>query len=142
MTSGRRVARRKTSAPLGCGRCAGRDECPPPGAAIEIPEDLPFWNKFKEFFEQLGVDIETDDVWRVRRLRGLLTHRRGELRTEALRTEFQQGDASDPFEPLSVEPSREAVLAEMDVLAEAVREVDRAAYRYTWGRNPLPGLTP
>jgi hypothetical protein len=112
------------------------------GQPIEIPERLPLWTEFKRFFRQLGVAIESDDVRRVRRRRGFLTHRRGELRTEAMRKEFQQGDSSDLFAPLSVELSREDVVAEMDVLAEVVREIDKAAYRYTWGRNALPGLTP
>jgi hypothetical protein len=109
---------------------------------IEIPQNLPHWKEFKRFFRQLGVAIETDDVKRVRSLRGFLTHRRGELRTEALRKQFQQRESSDLFAPLSVELTRDEVVAEMDVLADAVREIDIAAYRYTWGRTALPGLRP
>lgn len=108
------------------------------GPAIEIPDNLPYWHEFKTFYRRVGVEIDSADVRRVRALRGFLTHRRGELRTEALRKEFHGGEPWDLNSPLSVELTAEGVVADLDTLGVAVRTIDATAYDYTWGRHRLP----
>ena len=111
------------------------------GQPIGVAARTPTWWEFKDFFAQLGVTIETAKVKEVRHLRHFLTHRRGELRTEDLRHEFQ-ATHSDVIPPWMVELTKERVLQAMDVLAQAVRQIDPAVYQYSWGRVPIPNLRP
>lgn len=103
-----------------------------------VEAQAPRWGQLRRFFLDIGVEIQTADVADVRDLRHFLTHRRGELRTPALRRQFA---SEHVMPPLAVELSEAQVIAAMDMLAEAVRSVDHAAWRYSWGRqrsNTLP----
>jgi hypothetical protein len=108
---------------------------------IAVAERSPNWRELEAFFGQLGITIRSSDVDNVVKLRNFLTHRRGELRTEKERTEFQQTRPGE-LPPLEVELTREEVEAAMDTLATAVRAIDRAVYEYTWGSLRVPSLTP
>jgi len=108
---------------------------------VTVPERSPDWKELKRFFRRLGVAIESPEVSLVRELRNFLTHRRGELRTEELRKEFQ-ATHSDVIPPWKVELPKERVDEAMDTLATAVRAIDPAVYEYGWGRVRLPDLRP
>jgi hypothetical protein len=101
----------------------------------------PRWGDLKKLFSQLGVQIDTADVRGVRDLRHFLTHQRGELRTDEQRTRFASSSGA-ALPAIVVELSEESVVAAMDVLAEAVRTIDVAAYKYSYGRARVPGLHP
>lgn len=111
------------------------------GQPLLVSSRSPNWEKLKAFFNQLGGTIETTEVKDVRELRHFLTHRRGELRTEELRAQFQ-ATHSDVIPPFFVELTQDRVLEAMDKLAAAAREIDARVYRYSWGREALPNLTP
>jgi hypothetical protein len=106
------------------------------GQPISVAGRAPMWRELKDFFAQLGATIESQKVKGVRDLRHFLTHRRGELRTEDLRRKFQ-ATHGDVIPPWMVELTKERVLDAMDVLAEAVRQIDPAVYQYSWGVRPL-----
>jgi hypothetical protein len=111
------------------------------GQQIGVPGRSPNWKRLKRFFRQLDVEIESPGVSEVRELRHFLTHRRGELRTEELRKQFQ-AIHSDVIRPWQVELPKERVGEAMDTLAAAVRAIDSAVYEYSWGRVHLPDLRP
>lgn len=100
------------------------------GQRVEVPDKSPDWAKLKSFFRQLDVVVLPDDVKPVVALRNFLVHRRGELRTEKLRQEFQ-ATHSDVIPPWTVELTKERVLETMDKLAAAVRVIDLTVYRYS-----------
>lgn len=92
------------------------------------------WRDMKQIFEALGVNIETGPVKRIRTIRHVLTHRRGELRTEQQRQQY----ALDPTETIPsfvIELNDESVIAMLDELADAVRRIDAVATRFTWKRE-------
>jgi hypothetical protein len=101
-------------------------------------ERQPRWGKLRQPFEKLGVDLETEELTRVRDLRHFLTHWRGELRTEEQRKKFAA--ETDGIPEILVSLDEAAVLASMDVLAAHVRSADQAVYVYTWGRQRHPDL--
>lgn len=109
------------------------------GQPIQIADDSPYWGPQKRFFRQLGVQIETDEVKEVRALRGFLTHRRGELRTEEQREQYRKERAGE-LVPLAVDLSQKDVVEAMDKLAAAVRLIDAAVYDYSWGGARIPNL--
>jgi hypothetical protein len=111
------------------------------GQPQTVADRSPTWKQLDEFFQQFGVVIQNADVGDVVALRNFLTHRRGELRTEKLRNEFQ-ATHSDLFPPLSVELTKERVLEAMDALAAAVRTIDQTVWAYSWGRARFPNLRP
>lgn len=89
-------------------------------------DQSPGWCGLVGFWKKLCVDVGPPEVRQVRNLRHLLTHRRGELRTEKLRSEHQ-----DPEEPLQglVSLTEEGVLSAMRQLEDAVQSADPVAYR-------------
>lgn len=98
-------------------------------------ERAPLWRTIIEVWAALGVNIEPAAIRRIRELRHLLTHRRGELRTDVLRQQYAK-----PDEPLQwlVALDEEGVFAAMDELGGAVRAADAIAYEYAWRGTPLP----
>lgn len=102
-----------------------------PGRTVE-------WAPLVSFYrEHLGLDVATDGVRRIRQLRHVLTHSRGELRTEELRREF--GDQSEVF------PSRQAKLSQQQVdmlneLGEAVRQIDPTVWKFAWTADRVSSL--
>ncbi len=110
------------------------------GQQTPLSAKSPKWHSLKNFFDQLDVQIESDGVRQVRDLRHFLTHRRGELRTEELRRQFQT--TSDLIPPWTVELSQERVVGSTDLLAQAARSIDPAVYEYSWGGKRLAGLRP
>jgi len=111
------------------------------GQPIPVEDESPRWGPQKRFFRRLGVEIETAEMKQVRDLRNFLTHRRGELRTEEQREQYREEHPNE-FPRLAVDLGQENVVEAMDKLATAVRRVDPTVYKYTWGRVPLPNLTP
>jgi hypothetical protein len=100
-----------------------------------VPENAPYWRDLKAFYEQIGADIEVDDIREVRELRHFLAHRRGELRTEKLREHYAA--EAGPLGPINVELSGASVLQSLDVLGAAARRIDVAIYRHAWERVSL-----
>jgi hypothetical protein len=111
------------------------------GQPIQITDGSPYWGPQKRFFRQLGVEIETDEVKEIRALRGSLTHRRGELRTEGQREQYRKEHLGE-FLPQAVDLSQRDVVEAMDKLAAAVRLIDAAVYEFSWGRARIPNLIP
>jgi hypothetical protein len=99
----------------------------------------PRWWELRDFFQLLGLTIESGEVRAVRDLRHFLAHQRGELRTDAQRKKFA-ATHSDLLPPISVELDEQRVLGNMDVLAKAVRDIDAVAWEYAWGGKRLPEL--
>jgi hypothetical protein len=99
----------------------------------------PHWWELRDFFQLLGVTIESTEIRAVRDLRHFLAHQRGELRTDTQRKKFA-AEHEDLLPPISVELDEHRVLGKMDVLAKAVREIDTVAWEYAWGGKQLPDL--
>ncbi len=90
------------------------------------------WDRLVGFYKLLGVEIASDPVVEVRELRHILTHRRGELRTEEQRERF--ADSQEAFMQTVAHLETEVVEGRMDTLAGTVRAIDPTAYDHTWGR--------
>jgi hypothetical protein len=99
----------------------------------------PSWPTLRQVHRALGNDIETDAVSYVRNLRHLLTHQRGELRTEEQRALYRkEADADDwlvgdAYVGGDLPLRHERVVAMMSDLAEVVRASDRAVWSHTYG---------
>jgi hypothetical protein len=97
------------------------------------------WGDLKAFYkDHLGLSIDTAEVKRIRKLRHLLTHSRGELRTEADRMAF--GDQAEVFPSCQAKLSRDQVVDMLDELGEAVRQVDPTVWRFAWTRDRVSSL--
>lgn len=109
----------------------------------EIPVALrsPTWRRLVDFLLLLGIKVETAAVVNARDLRHFLTHRRGELRSEELRTKFQ-AETSDGFPAWTVELTDDRVLTVLDDLASTVIAIDPGIYAHTWGGVRIPTLVP
>lgn len=93
--------------------------------------DEPGWRDLKEILNVLGVKVETGPIRRIRKIRHVLTHQRGELRTEEQRRQY----ALDPKEVIPhyvIEFSEDRVRDMLTELGEEVRRLDAVACRYTW----------
>jgi len=96
----------------------------------------PNYNDIVEFYRsQLGVDVGTTEVRRIRQLRHILTHQRGELRTKEAREQF--GSSEDTFPDYRVELLPPAVAQVLDDLGGVVRQADQAAWQYIYGSARL-----
>jgi hypothetical protein len=103
-----------------------------PGRGVE-------WRDLKAFYQRyMDLDIATDEVRRIRDLRHVLVHLRGELRTEQQREEYGQTDSG--FRSFQAVLTQEAVLAMCDTLAETVRRIDPVMWRFSWGGESAPKL--
>jgi hypothetical protein len=97
------------------------------------------WGDLRAFYkDHLGLDIDSAEVKRIRELRHLLTHSRGELRTEADRKAF--GDPTEVFPSRQAKLSPDQVVNMLDELGEAARQVDPTAYRFAWTGDRVPSL--
>jgi hypothetical protein len=103
-----------------------------PGRTVEWRDLVSFYKRY------LALDVSTDEVKRIRQLRHLLTHSRGELRTEELRKEF--GDRGDVFLSYNAELTQEKVLKMLDELGEVVRAVDPTMWRFAWTGDRVQSL--
>jgi hypothetical protein len=111
------------------------------GRPIEVADRSPTWKTLERFYGQLGTTVRDDAVVSIVNLRDFLAHRRGELRTENQRAEFERSRPGE-LPPLEVELTAEEVEAAMDTLADAVRSIDYVVYDHTWGRGHIRSLTP
>jgi hypothetical protein len=96
------------------------------------------WDRLVAFYRLLGIEIASDAVIEMRQLRHILTHRRGELRTEEQRQIF--ANSQEPFMQSVAHLDVDVVEARMDVLGNAVRTIERIAYDHTWGRTESPAI--
>jgi hypothetical protein len=97
-------------------------------------DESPRWPELREFFRFVGIDLYEDkSVEKVRRLRHLLTHRRGALETEADRASYGSAYPFPYYEAVELDEPR--VLVAMDALAISVRRIDADAYDYSWGEK-------
>jgi hypothetical protein len=100
----------------------------------------------------IGSNISTERVQHIRALRHILTHQRGELRTEAMRTRFVDDYLiavnADTGEEIwdrayvggRVQLTRTTVDAVLDDLGTTIREVDSRVWAVAYGRTPAPEL--
>jgi hypothetical protein len=97
------------------------------------------WGDLRAFYQDhLSLSIDTAEVKRIRKLRHLLTHSRGELRTEADRKAF--GDLSEVFPSRQAKLSQGEVMAMLDELGEVVRAVDPTVWRFAWSGDRVQSL--
>lgn len=104
----------------------------------------PSWTTLREVHTALGNDLETEPIKYVRALRHLLTHQRGELRTEEQRNQYaSEANADDwligdAYVGGDVPLAHDRVIEMMDQIAAVVRASDPAVWRHTWGRAGFP----
>lgn len=86
----------------------------------------------------LGADARPAPVNDIFRLRNVLTHQRGELRTAREREQFS--DDGEPWSYLAhLDEAR--VMRCLDVLAEHVDRLDPIMWAYSWGQQVAPPLS-
>lgn len=105
----------------------------------------PSFGVLLETYKKLGIDVSSTEVSYVRKLRHLLAHQRGELRTDEQRKKFQSDLRKDDNDfgmfaatnELALESDR--VVAMLNDLAGMVRRADAVAWSYVHGGRSLPG---
>jgi hypothetical protein len=103
---------------------------------VEFRERSPNWNQLRRVFNEVfGVIVDPSNVTDVIDLRNLLTHRRGELVTEALRDRYDTEQYDFPDIWVRLEPA--ALVAHLDTLAAASAEVDEVMWPIAWGKEPI-----
>jgi hypothetical protein len=103
---------------------------------VEFRDKSPNWNQLRKVFDGVfGVPVDPKDVRDVIDLRDLLSHRQGELVTEALRQRYDtmQYDFPDVWVRLETD----AVLNHLDTLAGAAAVIDRVMWPIAWGNVPV-----
>lgn len=98
----------------------------------------PGWGELRDLYAPLGLVPMPPAVADIVDLRHVLTHRRGELRTESERHRFAKRD--EPFASTVAQLTEESVVRCLDTLAANVREVDPVCWAYAWGSYRLPLL--
>lgn len=105
------------------------------------PHRSPTWESIVKVHGVLGCDLNTPTVKYVRELRHLLTHQRGELRTDQQRLGFSQ-DAGNrrglSGTDRDVSLSARRVEAMLNDLANAVRSCEDVSLNYYWDNDVLP----
>ena len=116
------------------------------------PGRSPGWDALVRGHKLIGVNVSTERVQHIRALRHLLTHQRGELRTEAMRARFAADyllpENLDTGEQIwdrarvgrKVQLTRTIVNAVLDDLGVTIREVDGRVWAVAWDSAPAPGL--
>ena len=109
-----------------------------------VRDRSPSWQQLAAACKVVGVDAVPQPVRDVIALRDLLTHRRGELRTEAHRRRYDTHAWGLPDVSIELPPA--AVHGCLDALGAAVEEADRVGFPLAWGsvrsetwRNSLLG---
>jgi hypothetical protein len=104
----------------------------------------PSWPTLVRLFDALGFNIDTPEVKYIRALRHLLTHQRGQLRTEEQRIKFvSEADkedwlVGDAYVGGDVPLGHDRLLQMLEQLAKAVRNCDQRAWPHAWGRGGYP----
>jgi len=97
----------------------------------------PSWSELASFYRAaLQVHIDTPSVRDIRDLRHILTHNRGEWRSDQQRKRFDEG-IDGCFPTYRVELTRGKVEAACDCLAMLIRTVDPHVWTYSWGGKRL-----
>lgn len=92
------------------------------------------WGRLVQFYDSaLGLSIDSDEVTRVRTIRHLLVHKRGELRTEDQRVAYRS--VGDFGVSRDIRLELDETLGHMAILASSVSTVDPIAWESSWGRN-------
>jgi hypothetical protein len=108
------------------------------GAERVRPTDSPLWSELRNYYSLVGIDLATDPgVAKARRLRHLLTHRRGAVETELDKHAF---GAAYPFPIASVQLTHHGVIDVMDGLAKSIDRIDAIVYEYARGSRRIPNL--
>lgn len=112
---------------------------------VVAPNQLsPGWTTLRDIHAALGSNLETDEIRYMRGLRHLLTHQRGELRTEEQRLHFlSEADSEDwlvgdAYVGGEVPIAHRRVIEMMDQIAAVVRSADEIVWTHTWGRAGFP----
>jgi hypothetical protein len=104
----------------------------------------PSWPTLRRIHTALGNDIEPEPVKYVRSLRHLLTHQRGELRTDDQRQQYSAEGSEhdwligDAYVGGDVPLGQERVLELMGQLGDVVRASDPVVWNHTWGQSGFP----
>lgn len=110
------------------------------GLAFKVPplRPSPPWHELTTFYQTyLGADICPTDVERIRSLRHILVHQRGDLRTEAQRDMFARTGEEWAHR---IDITAESVYDMLQVLYGHAWDVDEAAFRFSWGHQRVPEL--
>lgn len=101
----------------------------------------PLWSELVSFYRKtLQVDINPQGVRDIRDLRHILTHNRGEWRSDQQRKRFDAA-THEGFPSYRVELTREKVEATCDYLATLIRTIEPHVWAYSWGGKRLTALT-
>ncbi|MEH3140932.1 MAG: hypothetical protein PGN37_12280 [Mycobacterium kyogaense] len=96
----------------------------------------PDWDALTSFWRRhMAVKVETNRMKTIRRIRNILTHQRGELRTDELRRRF--GGRDDLLPDNAIRLSQDEVLAIFDDLSAMVEKMDTAVRKVTTSRVNL-----
>jgi hypothetical protein len=116
------------------------------------PGASPPWRTLVGGHQLLGNEVETERVRHIRALRHLLTHQRGELRTEEMRERFAADSLlatdMDTGEEIwdrayvggRVQLSSETVSMILDDLGSVIRTADSRVWAVAWSKAPAPRL--
>ena len=101
-------------------------------------EDAPRFAVARKQSKILGLEVRPQSVDDVFALRNVLTHQRGQLRTEKDRAEY--GDKSSPWSSIVAHLDEARVLSLLDVLEASVMNLDPIYWAHTWGKQPAPAV--
>lgn len=86
----------------------------------------------------LGLDVRSQAVNEVFQLRNILTHQRGQLRTQKDRAKY--GDSSFSWSSIVAHLDEAKVVSLLDMLDASVNDLDPIYWAYAWGRQPGPSI--
>jgi hypothetical protein len=101
------------------------------------PDDTPRWGEFRTFYGVLGLDPRPEKINVLIRLRDILTHRRGELRTQEHRKLFA-ATADGPFGSTLADLTEHGVIDFMVTLHETVQDLDPVLWAYSSRKLSVP----
>jgi hypothetical protein len=101
-------------------------------------ERTPPWHDLRDSYAIVNLDPKPCGVDEVIQLRNLLTHRRGELRTEYDRRRF--ADNERVWGNRIAHLTRDNVVEYLDRLGASTREIDPVLWAYSWGTERVPSI--
>ncbi|WP_125734619.1 hypothetical protein [Amycolatopsis sp. WAC 04197] len=122
------------------------------GLFVNGKNESPMWSTLKGFHQLLGGEVDTPRVREIRAFRHLLTHQRGEIRTDEALEQYSANSLmsveneedlwSDnrPYVGGDVPLGRELVVGYLDDLAGVVRSTDPRVWEIAWGDKPWPDI--
>jgi hypothetical protein len=102
------------------------------------PDETPRWGELRRYYGVLGLDPRPEKVDVLIQLRDILTHRRGELRTEGHRNLFAATTTEAPFVLTLADLKEQRVVDFLVMLHETVQALDPVLWAYSWRELSVP----